>query len=67
MMSLLSCFSSSSLLLPALRQPVQDDDRRIAEVQYKRCCALQFSGELTKALPAVQVGVYWLAQAGLWE
>lgn len=34
----------------------QEDDRRIAEVQYKRCCALQFSGEVEQALPAVQVG-----------
>lgn len=25
-------------------------------MQYKRCCALQFSGELAQALPAVQVG-----------
>lgn len=33
---------------------VQEDDRRIAEVQYKRCCALQFSGEVEQALPAVQ-------------
>jgi hypothetical protein len=34
---------------------VQDDDRRIAEVQYKRCCALQFGGAVEAALPAVQV------------
>lgn len=32
-------------------------------MQYKRCCALQFSGELTQALPAVQVGSR-LAHAG---
>ncbi len=66
------CFlghSGSSSLLTLLRSPkfAQDDDRRIAEVQYKRCCALQFSGELTKALPAVQVGYESLAQAGLWQ
>lgn len=33
----------------------QEDDRRIAEVQYKRCCALQFSDHLEGALAAVQV------------
>lgn len=44
---------------PLRRHPqplLQEDDRRIAEVQYKRCCALQFSGEVEQALPAVQVG-----------
>lgn len=40
-----------------LRPHLQEDDRRIAEVQYKRCCALQFSGEVEVALPAVQVGL----------
>ncbi|PRW60974.1 TPR domain containing [Chlorella sorokiniana] len=43
--------------LAYLAKFVQDDDRRIAEVQYKRCCALQFSGELTQALPAVQAAL----------
>ncbi|KAL4418824.1 hypothetical protein ABPG77_004064 [Micractinium sp. CCAP 211/92] len=37
-----------------LQKFVEEDDRRIAEVQYKRCCALQFSGEVEQALPAVQ-------------
>ncbi|KAI7839538.1 hypothetical protein COHA_006720 [Chlorella ohadii] len=48
--------------LAYLAKFVQDDDRRIAEVQYKRCCALQFSGELTKALPAVQAALDCLAK-----
>lgn len=40
----------------------QEDDRRIAEVQYKRCCALQFGGDPEGALAAVQVGSW--AQVG---
>lgn len=42
----------------------QEDDRRIAEVQYKRCCALQFSAEPEGALAAVQVGGACGAWAG---
>ncbi|KAL4459220.1 hypothetical protein ABPG75_014085 [Micractinium tetrahymenae] len=45
-----------------LQQFVEEDDRRIAEVQYKRCCALQFGGEVEKALPAVQAACECLSK-----
>ena len=40
---------------PGCQSWLQPNDRRIAEVQYKRCCALQFSGDVDTALVAVQV------------
>jgi hypothetical protein len=68
---LLSLLPPLAILLTAVsrhmgfpaRRLLQPDDRRIAEVQYKRCCALQFAGDAEASLPAVQVRATagWLA------
>ncbi|EFN53411.1 hypothetical protein CHLNCDRAFT_58502 [Chlorella variabilis] len=41
---------------------VKEDDRRIAELQYKRCSALQFGGHNEAALAAVQAACGCLAK-----
>ncbi|PSC74146.1 TPR domain containing [Micractinium conductrix] len=48
--------------LAYLQSFVEEDDRRIAEVQYKRCCALQFAEDVEGALVAVQAAVACLAK-----